>query len=287
MGLALALAAAAALPGCTASPSVPRTPSVARPVAGFRTFAFALGIDGLGPQTRRRLGAYDLAVVDGDTPTHRQVEALRAHGTTVLAYLSVGTVEPYRAWYARARRNHWLLERWPDWNEWYADVAAPGFRALITNEARRYLAKGFDGLFLDNTDMVDTHPAQVSGMRQLVTTLDALVGPRGLLMAQNGDDSVAAIAPHLDGWNREDLTSTFDRDRGGYVPVAASDTAAAVATIRRLRRAGLFVTTTDYVASTDRAAVARSVRVSCAAGAIPYAADLGLRRIPSPPLRCP
>lgn len=265
-----------------------------RPVAGgpaagamarVRTFALALGVEPLDRAAVDRLGAYDLVVVDGGATSARQVAALHDQGALVLGYLSVGTVEPYRPWFRDAKRKGWLLDRWPDWNEWYADVGDPGFHKLMVDEARRELGRGFDGLFLDNTDMVSSHPKQRTGMTDLVGQLDTLVGKR-LLFAQNGDTTVGDIARHLDGWNREDVSSTYDFDTKRYTAVSAKDHASAVVTLRRLRSDGLFVTATDYATSAGDPMSAKAVDAACAVGAIPFVSDIDLRRVAADPPTC-
>ena len=90
------------------------------------------------------------------------MQKLRRHGAIVLGYLSVGTIESYRWWYRAA--SPYKLELWDDWGEWYADVSRKGFRDLIAERvAPRMLAKGLHGLFLDNTDMVETHGRSATG----------------------------------------------------------------------------------------------------------------------------
>ncbi len=183
------------------------------------TFAFALGVDLDDPETAGALGRFDLVVVDGTDASDELVDQLHEDGAVVLGYISVGTIEEERPWSAAAEP--FRLEFWAEWDEWYADVADPRFRALVVEEiAPPVLDLGVDGLFLDNVDMVSTHPEQTEGMEELVAALDELVDERNaLLFAQNGDDVIDGFADHLDGWNREDLTSTGDPEsadvRGG------------------------------------------------------------------------
>lgn len=277
----LALAAGAGAAG--AAPAPLRAPRLAR----VHSFALALGSGDLSGNLARRYAGYDLVVVDGGEATAAQVATLHRAGTVVLAYLDVGTIEPYRSWYAQAKR--YRLDYWPAWGEWYARVSAPGFRRLIAGRvAPALLAKGFDGLFLDNTDMVETHPGERSGMVALVRELAALVHRRhGFLFAQNGDATVAPLLPYLDGWNREDVSWTYDASTHRYVRQSRADTAAALAALRRIRARGLLVTATDYVARGDAAAVAQSRLDACRAGALPFASDIELTRIPAAPLTCP
>jgi hypothetical protein len=279
-GLCSLVAASIAL--CALGPTTAESRTVPRRLAAARTWAFAIG-DGAAA---RDLARYDLVVVDAaDTPAGR-VALLRRGGAVVLGYLSVGTIERGRPWFTAAAP--YRLELWEDWGEWYADTSNAAFRRLIADRvAPSLLAKGFDGLFLDNVDMIETHPRQAEGMRALVAALGRRVrARRGFLFAQNGEDVLGPMLTWLDGWNREDVTGTYDFDADRYAVQPPGEIRAAQAALRRIRRAGLLVTATDYVAAGDRAGAERARRNACAAGALPYVSDIGLRRVPKVPLRC-
>lgn len=248
-----------------------------------RTWSFAIG-EGAAA---RDLSKYDLVVVDGQETSARRVRELHRTGAVVLGYLSVGTIERGRPWFAAAAP--YRRELWEDWGEWYADVSAPGFQKLITQKvAPSMLAKGFDGLFLDNVDMIETHRGQTAGMRRLVAALATRVHARkGYLFAQNGEGVVGPMLRHLDGWNREDVTGSYDFDTSTYVVQSASDRDAAQAALRRIKKAGLLVTATDYVPADDAVGTAQAVANACAAGALPYVSDIELRRVTTSPVRCP
>ena len=273
----------AALLALTAAPAAEPAPEDAR-LRAVETWAFAIG-DGARAKVLRRPGAFDLVVVDGEDATRAQVRKLRRHGAVVLGYVSVGTIESYRWWYGAA--SPYRLELWGDWGEWYADVSRAGFRNLIAGRvAPRMLRKGLDGLFLDNTDMIETHAAQRAGMRALVARLGRLVHRRDkLLFAQNGEGSIGPSLRHYDGWNREDVSWTYDFDRDRYVRVGPAAHASALAAVRRIEARGLLVTTTDYLPAGRRDAASRAVRASCDAGALPYVSNIWLSRVPRP-LRC-
>jgi uncharacterized protein (TIGR01370 family) len=276
----LSLLVVLALTGvASAAPRNPRLRSV-------HTWAFAIGDgDGIGNLVSRYRG-YDLLVLDGQEATARQVHALRHAGKIVLAYLDVGTIEKGRPWYHAASR--YRLDYWPDWGEWYADVAAPGFRELISGTvAPSMLHKGFDGLFLDNTDMIETHPHQTEGMRTLVRKLARLVhGQSKLLFAQNGEDTIGPLLPYYDGWNREDVSATYDFGAHRYVRQPHGEVAAADRALRRIARAGLLTLATDYAAAGDAAAAGAAVRNACSAGALPFVSDIDLTRVPAVAARC-
>ncbi len=274
---AVALAVSAALITATPSTAVQRRADLQK----VGDWAFSIGR--VAPVSA--LARYDLVVVDGvDTPK-ATVTALRRRGVRVLAYMSIGTIEEGRPWTRAAAP--YRLDHWGDWDEWYADVAHPGYRALVMRSVvTPIIAKGFDGVFLDNIDMVETHPAQTAGMTTLVRTIGIRVHARGgVVMAQNGDVSARRLVPYLDGWNREDVTGTYDFDGERYVAVSGEDAAAAIRSIRWMRARGLFVTTTDYSAASSGALVSRARARACAVGARPFVSDVNLRRLPAP-LRC-
>lgn len=281
--LCLSSVAGAALLASPAAMATPRTPRLRT----VKTWAFAIGDGDLSGNVVTRYAGYDLVVLDGQEASTRQVRALRHAGKLVLAYLDVGTIEPGRPWYRRAKP--YRLNYWPDWGEWYADVDAPGFRRLISRRvAPAMLRKGFSGLFLDNTDMVETHPRQRHGMDEMVRSLARLVHSKHeFLFAQNGEDTIGPLLRYYDGWNREDVSATYDFGRHRYVRQGHGDIAQADRALRRIARAGLLTLATDYTAAGDTTAARAAVSNACGAGALPFVSDIDLTRIPATPARCP
>lgn len=251
-----------------------------------RTFSLALGAK-LTAVNLARLARRDLVVVDGEDATAAQVTKLRSRGALVLGYLSVGSVESWRSWFPLLQDHR--LEPLGDWDgERYADVSSSELRDAIADTiAPSLLEKGFDGLFLDNVDMIEDHPAQADGMFDLVTRLSARVHTAGgVLMAQNGDAVIAKYLPLLDAWNREDPTGTYDFSRKRYVLTDAAGRRLARATLKSIHAAGLVTTTTDYFGSPRSADAKRAVRIACSVGALPLVADIALSDVPKTPQRC-
>src|SRR5205085_5495803 len=111
-------------------------------------------------------------------------------------------------------------------------------RGIAGRIAPALLHKGFDGLFLDNTDMIEAHPSQTAGMRALVRRLAAYVHARGrLLFAQNGEETIGPLLRSYDGWNREDVSATYDFSRHRYVMQPRPAVRAAQAALRRIATA--------------------------------------------------
>jgi len=258
-----------------------------RALAGVETFAFALGGGTSTGDLRERFAGYDLVVVEPDETNARRVKQLRDRGKIVLAYLSIGTIERYRFWY-RAVRKYRLKDKFDEFDEYYARPNRAGYRRIMLRVARRYLRrKKVDGLFLDNTDFIEVHPRQKRGLRRLVRLLARLVHGRDkLLFSQNGESTIGPLLRSYDGWNREDVSWTFDFDTNRYLRVPPADRLAAQSALRRIKAAGLLTTSADYTARDDAAALRESVANSCAAGAVPYVSNIHLTRIPRPAPRC-
>jgi hypothetical protein len=117
----------------------------------------------------------------------------------------------------------------------------------------------------------------VSGLSQLVKRTG------GLLFAQNGDAFELSLAPLLDGWNREDVTFTYDFDNNRYIRTPKADHQEALKALQAMKAAGLLVTATDYVKSATSANVKEAVKVARGVGALPYVSDIDLARVPARP----
>jgi endo-alpha-1,4-polygalactosaminidase (GH114 family) len=282
-GLALAAAVAGATLGAGSASAG------SQPLSSVERWAFAIGnhtLDGDADAVGDRYSRFDLVVLDGEEARPADISAIQSHGTIVLLYLSVGTIEKWRAWYPDLKP--YRLNAWKDWkDEWFADTSKQGFRSAIQDIAADLLAKGPDGLFLDNVDLVETagHKHQRAGMGELVAGLDTLTSADGLhLFDQNGapgmldgypNQGVDPLYTHFDGWNREDVSWTWDFDRHRYKPVRGDR---ALHELDKIAAQGLFTTATDYVDLDDHRSGPECESVANAEdhGALDYVADIGL-----------
>jgi len=282
LNVLLAWLAVALIAGVSLAAATPKDPRL----QNVKTWAFAIGDGMLDGNIALKFAGYDLVIVDGEAVQPSQVAALHQNGTIVLAYLSVGTIENWRWWYPNVKK--FRLDYWGDWGEWYADTSKDAYRNVIVQKVAPWmLKKGIDGLFLDNTDMIETHPKQKAGMRALVKRLSSLVRPKKkFLFAQNGEDVIGPSLKYYDGWNREDVSWTYDFDTSRYHQQSPENTASALAALQTISAAGLLVTATDYVDDGNTAAEALCLQNACSAGALSFISDIDLTRLPSAPLIC-
>jgi polysaccharide biosynthesis protein PelA len=229
---------------------------------------------------------YRLAVLDSDVSP----EAL-AHGTemTLLAYLSVGEVEPNRA-YFNAVAAEGLLgaanANWPDAR--FVDMRDPRWsERLVSTVVPAILERGFQGLLIDTLDNAEfmefNEPVRFAGMIDAAADLMRRLRrsfPDIMIMVNRGYGVLPAIAGEFDCLLGESVMTRHD-GAGGYEELSPADIAwqrSKMAEARaRDRRLTLF--SLDYWDPQDTAGIARIYAAERAEGFIPYVATRDLTRI--------
>jgi uncharacterized protein (TIGR01370 family) len=230
------------------------------------------------------LDGFQLVVVDGlrdadggASAVRARMEAARATGALVIAYLSVGTVEDWRP-YATEVPRAWTFGPMPGWEgERLVDARAEGWRRIMAREAAGLQEMGFDGVFLDNLDVAEEHPETQDAMVELVSAVRA-AAEELVLVAQNGLAVVDRLP--VDAVSREDTWWRWEEGRYRASPLR--ETVEIVAALRRQRARGLVVLTLDYTEPGDPEADA-IVRRSRAEGFVPAVGVLALDRAPHAP----
>lgn len=114
------------------------------------SYGVFLGVD---PEDIARTLDYDTIVIDAQYYEPEEIAALHDAGHTVYSYINLGSVEDFRPYYKDyvdltfADYENWKGERWVDvsqqvWKDFILEKLAP-----------EILAKGVDGLFVDNVDV--------------------------------------------------------------------------------------------------------------------------------------
>ena len=212
----------------------------------------------------------------------KDIVELKSQGKLVVSYLNIGSAEPFRSYWSRVQA--YILKKYPGWDEFYMDVSKPGYReVMVKTVVPQILAKGVDGLFLDNVDAgsdID-RPDVTAGVVELVRQIHARY-PQTLLIAQSSNLRVLTergsdgrqFYQYVQGLAREEVSATY---QGGYHKVPATQSDAILRTLAGWRSKGLAVFTLDYADSKDLAQYA-SARAR-AYGLIPYVSIKDLNRV--------
>lgn len=238
--------------------------------------------------TPAKLAPYRLAVLDpGSNPDLARIRAL---GTVVLGYLSLGEAESYRPYFADAKAAGVLAGENPNWKgSFFVDLRRPAWRSLVLDRlAPQILAQGFSGLFLDTLDdaraLEDKDPVRYRGMTaaaaELVKALHQRF-PTTPLMMNRAFELVPSVARDITMLLGEGVYADYDAAHKRYAPVAAADYRAQVAALRKARRLNPALTlfSLDYWNPSDRRGIARIYALERANGFNPYVATLALDRI--------
>lgn len=214
-----------------------------------------------------QVAEYDLALTGGGY-TAEQVAAIKTKGTLVVAYLSVGEINPkndprdQQALQTGQIDPSWVLGYDKDWNANYMDATQPGWRDIVLARAGEFLANGYDGLFLDVVSVVDldeyshTRPGMIELLRQLREKF-----PNALLIQNGGTSIIETTVSDIDAYMLEDLGAYFDFDKQVYQeteqgPYAQSFIDVAEQLVGVKKRTGLVVLALGY-APPDNPALAR------------------------------
>ena len=170
----------------------------------------------------------DLVVVDPDHAGSAARFRKKPGGgrRAVLAYLSVGEAErgrPYWKQCCSGGHPSWLTARTQGWaGNYIVRFWEPDWKAIVMARARRFMAMGYDGLYLDRVDTYEnvnapggSRAAMVSFVKQVATAARAKNGGAAIIV-QNAEELLTSgsLSSAIDGIATEDLVHGVDHNGG-------------------------------------------------------------------------
>jgi len=229
---------------------------------------------------------YDMAILDPGS--HPPFEGI--HGNCILiAYVSLGQAENYRAYWPKVKNESWIVKKDPHWSgSYWVDVRNPRWRALVLYEIiPQIIEQGFDGIFMDTLDTAGAlerispteYFGSVKAMVEFVKEIHETY-PKLLLISNNGYEILPKIAPYLNGFAVEGINSNLDLKKGGIKSVDPERREKRIQILHKLMREyKLPVFTLDYVGQNDRASAERCFFESRKLGFKPYVSEADRDRI--------
>ncbi len=199
------------------------------------------------PQALQTLGSYQTVIVQTTLYAPAQLGGLRAGGTRVLGYLSVGEDHPMGEYACTPGCAAYHLTVNPQWGSVAVDVSHPAWRAEVLRRAAAELRHA-DGLLLDTLDS-----AAPEATLALVQTLRAAF-PDVTLLANRGFGLLPGLARLVDGVLFEGFSTTHTP---AYAVLDAQGLDYTAHWLGELRALGLNVCALDYA---DTPALAQSAR---------------------------
>lgn len=231
-----------------------------------------------------QLSAFDVAVVDPDANFDPQ--AYRQSPTAWFAYVSLGEVNPHRA-YFKAVPKAWMPSVNEAWASHVVDQTAPGWPAFVVERVITPLwRKGYRGFFLDTLDSYQliahtdaARAAQQAGLIKVIRAIKArypsaqLIFNRGFEVLPQVHDLAYVVA-------FESLYRGWNASKQAYVEVSQADRdwlMGQAKTVEEQYR--LPVLAIDYCDPADDACKRETVAKITADGLIPYITDGALATV--------
>ncbi|GGL84778.1 hypothetical protein GCM10010840_23370 [Deinococcus aerolatus] len=199
------------------------------------------------PQVLGTLARFRTAVVQTTLYAPAELATLRAGGTRVLGYLSVGEDHPTGDYLCTPGCAVYHRAVNPQWGSVAVDAAHPAWRAELLGRARRELQHA-DGLLLDTLDS-----AAPAATLALVRALRE-AHPGVTLLANRGFGLLPDLAPLVHGVLFEGFSTTHSP---GYTRLDGQGLAYTAFWLQKLRDLGLNVCALDYA---DTPALAQAAR---------------------------
>jgi uncharacterized protein (TIGR01370 family) len=259
--------------GITPTVTVTPTPSPREQIKMIRNYMIYYGRG-----RADELAHYHLAIVQPETLIASELAQLRAHGTLVVAYLSIGEAEPSRPWFQDGRVDQkWLLGLNRNWGSYFVDARQPGWQRLMRTLMGDYLARGFDGVFLDTVDTAEAFPETRQGMIDLIHALRQAY-PDALLVQNRGFNLIADVATSIDAVMFEGVSTTYNFTTKTY---GVADNASTARKLEALgKTTGLPILALDYVPPDQPKTAAWAMNVATGYGFIPAVSVIQLDDIP-------
>lgn len=132
-----------------------------------------------------------IAVIDFTEFGNTQINKLRSKGIKLISYLNVGAIERNRPYFKTYCK--YALGKYEDWDELWMDISQQEWKDALAGQARAFKARGADGLYIDNLDVVEEYKPR-NLYPHAVELLSRIRQETGLYLMVNGADYFVATA---------------------------------------------------------------------------------------------
>lgn len=232
------------------------------------------------------LAQFDWSVVEADHVDARQLEGIRAQGSKVFAYVSVGEIERWRGMPAALPGDAILGEN-AAWNSAVVDLTDPAWRKHLIEERFQSLWEaGYRGFFLDTLDSYRLFVKDEADRREQVAALVDIIRelrerfPDVQLITNRGFEALDQVRGEILAVAAESLYRGWDPATKRYREVSAEARGYLLGQLAKVRDDyGLPVIVIDYVPPADRELARATARKIDAQDFIPWVATPALDQV--------
>ena len=194
---------------------------------------------------------YKYIVIDAQLYSASEIEALKADGTIIYTYLSIGAVANDRPYYNRFKK--YYLGRYDNWpKEKWVNVTKKAWQDFVADDlVDQFIKKGVDGVWIDNTDVYYKYHSK-SVFNGLVSIMKRIQKKNVPIIINGGDVFVKKLikskkASVIDGVMQEEvLTRITDYDSNKFSKQTSSDQKYFKSYLKKVRKAGLYISVLEY-----------------------------------------
>lgn len=230
---------------------------------------------------------FDWLVVDPDNfPLEKLDEKfyIKNKKAKLIAYVSVGELEPYRSYYKKADKS-WIIGENKGWNSKIADLRNSKYIDFLF-ENRFDMLKDYDGFFLDTLDsyqMVLKSDFEKSKYEEGIVNLINLLRkkyPNKIIITNRGFEIVDRIKDKIDAVVAESLFYGLEVGKTiKYKKMKPEDTQWLLEKLRYIKSLGLKVIVIDYIEPKNKSLQREVAKKIYQEGFIPYVSDKDLNSI--------
>lgn len=205
------------------------------------------------------LSQYSRIIVEADNVKPHELTKLKALGSDVFAYLSIGEVSPTRKWFNKIQPE-WVLGDNRIWDSKVMDLNSPGWQNFLINTIVTPLWEaGYRGLFIDTMDSFKLFANSDAQRQQQTKALASLMQqihqlyPKMRFIANRGFEVLPAIGHLLEAVAAESLFASWDNGLKQYTTTKQADQQWLLNELHTIKQQlPVDIIIIDYMAPSDR-----------------------------------
>lgn len=238
---------------------------------------------------------FDVAIIEAREMTREEVQKLKASGTYVIAYVTVGERDGalekgngkgpggYASYYIDDGKGEPSQNQ--VWKSYYVNAGDPSWQDEVINKFAKAAIedKGCDGVFLDTVDTAEMFPETAVGMVELIKKLHEKY-PDKKIVNNRGMFVLPKVAQYISGMMYESFSHDYDFEKNEPVILGEEDLRytgyIAVNKINAYRKENNFqVFCLDYADPNDKAELQKIYDRAWEYDFIPYASNIYLDKV--------
>lgn len=228
---------------------------------------------------------YDWLVVDPDNFSWERFDEkfyIKNRKAKLIAYVSLGEIEPYRSYYKEIKKD-WILGENKAWKTYIADIRNKEYQKFLIEKVIKNLDR-FDGIFFDTLDSYQ----QVLKPQEFKSYEDSMIDflkeirkkySNKTILVNRGFEIADKVVGIVDGFVAESLFYGIDVKSMKYKKMSKEDTQWLLDKLSQIKNLGFIVIVIDYVDPKNKKLAKEVAQKIYQLGFIPYVADKNLQTV--------